>query len=211
MVNADDSASAFGGPIVCDPFTTPGGCGSGGPPPGGLLGNVYYYPQGQLVQDYIDRGQRLNVRVLMSQLDVPERAWTAGFSLPNGNVLADDLNQPLIEWFAMDLNGFIELPAGVAPGDYQFGFSSDDGAILDIDGQLILNHDGHHPTQWKCATTKVSLAAGQKYKIRVRYFQGPRYYIALRMFWRAWSQRSNPCNDTAAGKLEIVPPAALSH
>ncbi|NJL25110.1 MAG: hypothetical protein HC902_07990 [Calothrix sp. SM1_5_4] len=95
-------------PVVCDPFTNPTLCGSGnggggggsrrlrrwsggggGNSPGpGLLGNVYYYPQGKLVDEYIEKGQRLDILVQLSKIDIPTRAWTAGFPGPNGLIMA---------------------------------------------------------------------------------------------------------------------------
>lgn len=200
-----------GTPIICDPFSTPGGCGST-PPATGLLGNVYYYPNGQFVDDYINLGVRLGVRIQLSEVDVPTRSWTAGFSLPTGAQLVDDNNQPLIEWFAMDLKGFIELPGTIPAGDYQFALQADDGAILDIDGVTVLSHDGLHATSWKCSPNKVTIAATTKLPVRLRYFQGPRVEIALRLLWRPWSKRTKPCDDSAvANGLTVVPAAVFTH
>ncbi|NJL25109.1 MAG: hypothetical protein HC902_07985 [Calothrix sp. SM1_5_4] len=117
----------------------------------------------------------------------------------------------MIEWFALDLKGFFSLPADVVPGDYQFAFASDDGAILDLDGKTVLNHDGHHHTTWKCASQPVSLKAGDKLPMRIRYFQGPRVEIALQLFWRSWSQKSKPCDGSSKAQFEIVPAEAFSH
>lgn len=209
MVGDDEQGSLGNSPILCDPFTTPGGCST--TTTKGLLGNVYYLPNGQFVDDYINTGIRQKVRIQMSKLDVPERAWSAGFQLPDGSLVNADNNQPLIEWFAIDFKGFIEMPATETPGDYQFAFASDDGAVLNIDGVEVINHDGHHPTQWKCSTVKVTLPAGAKFPIRVKYFQGPRYHIALQLFWRPWSQRSKPCDGSARAGFEIVPETTFSH
>lgn len=196
-----------GGPILCDPFSSPGGCDANAQL-GGLIGNVFYLPNGPLVDDYINNGAKLQVRIQLSKVDVPTRAWDVGFSLPNGSQLLDDAGQPLIEWFALDLKGFIKLPATIAAGAYQFALESDDGSILDINGTTVINHDGQHSPSFKCASQAVTLPAAAKYPVRLRYYQGPRNQIALRLLWRPWSQSGLPCDES--GGLTIVPASVFS-
>ena len=64
----------------------------------------------------------------------------------------------------------------VEPGDYHFELTSDDGAKLYIDDQLIIDNDGLHTAQTKRG--KAGLTAG-RHTIRVAYFQGLPIDVAL--------------------------------
>ena len=77
------------------------------------------------------------------------------------------------EWFAIDYTGRFWVSE---PGSYKFALASDDGSILYIDGKVIIDNDGQHATQ--------ELEGGLKLKtgvhhVRVSYFQGPRFHVAL--------------------------------
>jgi len=208
-LGAPTAPSAATPPVVCDPLSSGGTTCDASLGGAGLLGNVYFLLNGVGVQNYINNGQKLDVTVLLTDLDVPDRDWTAGFPGANGTPLTEPDGSILNEWFAFDLNGKLQLPSSMSEGAYQFGFYSDDGAILYIDGQMIVNNDGTHSAQWKCGAL-VNLKHNEQHQIRVLYYQGPRYHIALQMFMRPASEQSQPC-DNAAGGLQIVPAAALSH
>ena len=62
------------------------------------------------------------------------------------------------------------------PGRYTFVLTADDGAKLYIDDQLTVDNDGQHPPQDR--TGSVELAGGV-HGIRVSYYQGRRYEVAL--------------------------------
>jgi hypothetical protein len=62
------------------------------------------------------------------------------------------------------------------PGKYRFALASDDGSRLYIDGKQIINNDGVHSTERLDGA--VTLAGGI-HSIRIAYFQGPRYSVAL--------------------------------
>jgi hypothetical protein len=96
-------------------------------------------------------------------LAIPLRDFSEGFpGLPE-----------LIEWFAIDYTGRFWVQT---PGKYRFLLTSDDGSRLYIDGKEVLDNDGVHAV----ATVEgdVKLKAGV-HDIRVMYFQGPRYHVAL--------------------------------
>lgn len=78
-----------------------------------------------------------------------------------------------IEWFAIDYTGRFWIDR---PGPYDFALTSDDGAKLYIDDQLIVDNDGQHPPIEKAAGTTLT---GGIHQIRVSYFQGPRFQVAL--------------------------------
>jgi hypothetical protein len=77
------------------------------------------------------------------------------------------------EWFAIDYTGRFWVSK---PGLYRFSLSSDDGSKLYIDDRLIIDNDGIHPPQTKFGGT--DLATGV-HSIRLSYFQGPRFQVAL--------------------------------
>jgi PA14 domain len=100
---------------------------------------------------------------------------------PKGTIYTTSLNVPLrdfrsgfpgvtkrFEWFAIDYTGkfWIEKPAL-----YRFSLTSDDGARLYIDDELIADNDGIHPPEVRLARLQL---AGGVHRIRVSYFQGPR-------------------------------------
>lgn len=122
-------------------------------------------------------------KICMTHFDVPVRDFTNGFpGVPN-----------LFEWFALDARA--KLIVGTA-GQYNFRLLSDDGAILFIDGNMIINHDGQHSPSSKQGGA--NLNAGS-HDLRIQYFQGPATEIALQLFW------------TPPGKTEeIIKPANFS-
>jgi len=105
---------------------------------------------------------------------------------PVGSIYTTELNIPpqdfksgfpgiakRFEWFAIDYTGRFWIEN---PGDYEFELLSDDGAKLYIDGELVIDNGGHHPpTQ---VEGNVTLTGGI-HQIRVSYFQGPRFQVAL--------------------------------
>jgi hypothetical protein len=78
-----------------------------------------------------------------------------------------------IEWFAIDYRGKFWISA---PGAYRFNMLSDDGAKLYIDDQVIIDNDGLHAPLWKDGFVDL---AGGLHRMRVSYFQGPKWAIAL--------------------------------
>lgn len=216
-VPTGDDPTGTGGnpPVICDPFSAGSTC----PPPSttpsgptpGLRGNVYTYKNGTGVDEYITKGKLLPVFVILSKLDIPVRAWSAGFPAPGGGSVLDDENHVLDEYFALDLNGNFTLPDAIAEGDYQFGINSDDGSVLSLDGSEVVNNDGTHAMQWKCGSVKVNLKHGVAHKMRLKYYQGPRVEIGLQVYLRPWSKRNKACDASAAAGFSIIPADGLSH
>jgi hypothetical protein len=79
----------------------------------------------------------------------------------------------VFEWFAIDYTGRFWIET---PGEYNFFLTSDDGSRLYIDGKKIVDNDGVHPAEEK--EGKIKLKQGV-HEIRVQYFQGPRFHVAL--------------------------------
>jgi hypothetical protein len=77
------------------------------------------------------------------------------------------------EWFAIDYTGRFWIDK---PGMYTFILTSDDGARLYIDDRMVVDNDGLHPPM--DVSGGISLGPGI-HGIRVSYFQGPRWQVAL--------------------------------
>ena len=78
-----------------------------------------------------------------------------------------------LEWFAIDYTGRFWINT---PGEHTFILTSDDGSKLYIDDKRIIDNDGAHAPL--ALTGKVKLKPGA-HSIRVSYFQGPRFHVAL--------------------------------
>ena len=101
------------------------------------------------------------------KLAVAPRKFDQGFpGVPNNRT----------EWFGVRYDGKFKTAAA---GSYKFRVNSDDGAKLWVDGTFVVDNDGTHPPQSKDAT--ITLTAGD-HTIRVDYFQGPKWDIALELF-----------------------------
>ena len=105
---------------------------------------------------------------------------------PVGTIYTASLNVPVqdfrqgfpgvskrFEWFGIDYTGRFWIDN---PGTYRFVLTSDDGARLYIDHELRVDNDGLHPPV--AVDGSVTLTAGI-HGIRVSYFQGPRFQVAL--------------------------------
>ncbi|MBI3819079.1 MAG: alpha-L-fucosidase [Planctomycetes bacterium] len=93
----------------------------------------------------------------------------------------------------MRMSGWLAVPADEM---YQFALGADDGAILTIDGHVVVNNDGLHPMA--IATGAAPLAAGA-HRIEVSWFNGGGDFgLDLK-----WAQTGQP--------LTPVSKAALSH
>ncbi len=199
--------SLGGEDVICDPFSAGSTCTSGS----GLKGSSYYLssddttsPRGK-VDDIIQYGLKVPWQVVFSKFDVDAREWTEGFPSNDGLMKNAD-GQPLVEWFAFHLEGSISIK----PGDeteYEFATFSDDGSIVWVNGVEVVSHDGQHSPSWKCGGQKVTLSAGQSHSMRLKYFQGPRNRIALRLLWRPWSDSAKPCGEG----FTPVPSSVLFH
>lgn len=104
----------------------------------------------------------------MDAFQIPNRAWMDGF--PG--------HPELIEWFAVRATSHLTVTKG---GKHYFKLNADDGAKLYIDGQLVVDNDGLHAEQTVIGS--MYLSAGD-HELVMEYFQGPRYHIALELFWK---------------------------
>ena len=119
-----------------------------------------------------------------STLNVRTRNYTKGFPTPD--------EQSVIENFAIRFRAELRIET---PGLYTFWLKSDDGSQLYINGKLVVDNDGIHSAISRQGHIKLGPGT---YPVEIRYFQGPRYAIALQWFYR-------PPNSS----VKIVPPEVI--
>ena len=130
--------------------------------PGSLRGTVYELAP--LTPRLPDLTRLHPVGILYTySLNVPQRLYTEGMPGVTDRV----------EWFAIDYEGDFQIDK---PGKYRFDLTSDDGAKLYIDDNLIIDNDGIHEAQ--SLRGSAVLSAGIHH-LHVPYFQGPRDFVAL--------------------------------
>ncbi|MEO6279233.1 PA14 domain-containing protein [Roseateles sp.] len=105
--------------------------------------------------------------VCLAQLDVSPRKFTDGFP-----------GLDMSEWFALDIRFTVNIPGDIT---MDLMLLADDGAILTVDDEEVINNDGIHAPEPVMATVK--LAKGLR-NFRVRYFQGPAPDLALALVWK---------------------------
>lgn len=114
------------------------------------------------------RRRKPNQRVCMAQLNITPRSFREGFpGLGSTN-----------EWFGLDIRFTVNIPE---TGTYELMLLADDGAMLSVDDENVIDNDGiHAPTP---VATKLKLDKGL-HNFRVRYFQGPGPDLALMLVWK---------------------------
>jgi hypothetical protein len=128
----------------------------------GLQGRVFYLKPG--TQKLPNFGHMEPVgSVYTTALNVWPRRFTEGF--PN---ITDRY-----EWFAIEYTGKLWIEN---PGLYRFSLLSDDGAKLKLDGKVVINNDGVHAAM--AINGGATLTQGV-HDIKIEYFQGPRFEVAL--------------------------------
>jgi len=131
--------------------------------PSGLRGLVYHIHKNTLKLPDFENLKPVKTPIYTSSLNVPPQDFAQGFPGVTKRT----------EWFAVDYRGKFWI---ADPGMYTFSLLSDDGAKLYIDSQIVINNDGTHGPLEK--TGDIDLMGGLHY-IRVSYFQGPKFQIAL--------------------------------
>jgi tetratricopeptide (TPR) repeat protein len=130
--------------------------------PSGLRGEIYFLqPNSKRLPGFSSLDPVGTVYT--SQLNVTPRQFSQGFPGVTDR----------IEWFAIDYTGRFWIEN---PDQYVFALTADDGAKLYIDGRPVIDNDGIHEPQRRTAAVPLS---GGIHRIRVSYFQGPRFAIAL--------------------------------
>jgi hypothetical protein len=130
--------------------------------PSGLRGQIYYIHRNSKALPQFERLKPVGT-IYTTALNVPPRDFNEGFPGVTDR----------FEWFAIDYTGRFWIQK---PGVYEFALTSDDGAKLYIDDRELIDNDGQH--QPVTEQGRINLRGGI-HRIRVSYFQGPRYQVAL--------------------------------
>lgn len=130
--------------------------------PAGLHGRVYHIKRNSTRLPDFRRLKPLG-SIYTSSLNVPPQDFKQGFPGVTRRT----------EWFAIEYTGRFWINE---PGRYDFALTSDDGAKLYIDDELIVDNDGMHPPEDRSGAVTLN---GGVHQMRVSYFQGPRFQVAL--------------------------------
>jgi hypothetical protein len=130
--------------------------------PSGLKGEIFHLSDSVTTLAVLEKLKPVGT-IYTSALNVPPQDFSIGFPGVTSR----------FEWFAIDYSGKFWVQK---PGVYRFKLVADDGAMLYIDGQLIVDNDGIHSPEARRGSVRL---AGGIHTIRVPYFQGPRHTVAL--------------------------------
>ncbi|MEO8096748.1 MAG: PA14 domain-containing protein [Acidobacteriota bacterium] len=131
--------------------------------PAGLTGEIYEIKKNsEKLPDFKKKLKKIGI-IYTHTLNIAARDFMEGFPWLSNRT----------EWFAIDYSGKFWIEN---PGDYRFVLTSDDGSRLYIDDRLVIDNDGAHAPL--SVTGDVKLEGGI-HSIRVSYFQGPRWHVAL--------------------------------
>jgi hypothetical protein len=130
--------------------------------PSGLEGRVYHIRHNTTKLPDFTKMKAVG-SIYASSLNVPPQDFKLGFPGVTKRV----------EWFAIDYSGRFWVEK---PGDYGFTLLSDDGANLYIDGELVIDNDGEHAPRELPGVARLTQGV---HSVRVSYFQGRRYHVAL--------------------------------
>jgi hypothetical protein len=140
--------------------------GSTKPKKKALQGNIYFLEKNTRRLPDFEEMEPVGT-IYANKLDVPARRFDEGFP----GITERD------EWFAIVYTGTFKVNR---PGTYKFRLHTDDGSKLYINDELVIDNDGAHPPRSKEGSIRLSRGT---HEIVVEYFQGPRYHIALQLFW----------------------------
>ncbi len=132
-----------------------------------IVGDLYQLmPETKALPDF--KKMKAIKKVCLAQLDIKTRNFSEGF--PGV--------EKLFEWFSLDMKFAVKVPKA---GKWEFKLVADDGAILYIDQTKVVDNDGVHGPQERNGRSQLSAGI---HDFRVSYFQGPRYNIALELYWK---------------------------
>lgn len=205
VVSGAQASGGNPGTQVCDPFGSTGSQGRNQ----GLKGELYSLAPGlpnyTTLDPYFSFGTRAPADVYFNQVNVPTRPFDAGFITLDGEVLKNSQGNTLYEWFALRLESNLRLVQGDRAGKKQFALLTDDGSRLrmKLDGawKTVINSDDHHPTKLVISNEPIEMNFQSDIPLEFKYFQGPRYHIAVMILWREWPEGEGEWQDPLNGAL----------
>jgi len=133
---------------------------------GEIVGDVFVLDWGQVGLPNFDCYE-IETTICINKFAVEQRYFKGGF--PGYN----DLDQ----YFGIRFETNLQINI---TGVYKFYLNSDDGAILYIDDLNPMNNDGQHSPQM---IEKEYFLEEGIHTLRMDYYQGPKWFIALELFW----------------------------
>jgi hypothetical protein len=133
----------------------------------GLLGRVFLLPDTTKRLPDFDTLKPLANPIYANEINIPWQKWSVGFPGMRDR----------FEWFGIEYTGEFKP---LKPGKYIFKLISDDGSKLFIDDKLVIDNDGIH-AEW--AERDTLYLSESVHSIKLDYFQGPRYELALQLYW----------------------------
>jgi PA14 domain len=133
----------------------------------GLLGRVYLLPDTTHWLPDFDTLTPVDNPIYANEINIPWQKWSAGFPGLRDRV----------EFFGIEYTGSFQP---VKANKYIFRLISDDGSKMYIDGKKVIDNDGIH-AEWGVRDT--IYLSNEPHTIKIDYFQGPRYELALQLFW----------------------------
>ncbi len=193
--------------IICDPLS--GGESTQTNYEKGIKASLHYLTPGMpnltSSLNYVQFAKKSDQTIFLSDMNVPTRMFSEGFTTSTGNVLKNDSNQKLIEYFGLKMSTNLILSENDEAGDYELAMLSDDGTTLkiksgttEIADEVLIDNEGNHPTRMGCATRIVKMRKNVMLPIEATYYQGPRYHISNVLIWRKASATGKDplCNQT---------------
>lgn len=177
----------------------------------GLFAKLYYMDSTdpKSVNDFFgSKGKLVDADLYFSQLNVPTRKFDLGFVNLDGELLKNQKGDTLYEYFALRFDSNVKLTRNQRAGKYQFAVISDDGAVLKLatdanqDGspkyETLVNNDYITPSRMACANRAIRFDESSRFPIKVDYYQGPRYHIALMVLFREIPESVDETKEPAA-------------
>lgn len=179
--------------IVCDPLS--GGQTTQTHYANGIKATLHYklsnQPRMYKSTDYTQFAFKSEQNLFLSDMNVPTRIFSEGFSTQIGDTLKDDQGQKLIEFFGLKMNSNVILSTEDEEGTYEFAMLADDGTQMllksedpDLLDEVLIDNDGDHPTKMGCSKKIVQFSRNAMIPIEVTFYQGPRYHISNVLMWR---------------------------
>ena len=131
-----------------------------------MKGTIYFLPDDTTAMPQDLSQLKPQGVIYADRLDVPPRDFQEGFPGVTDR----------FEWFGILYTGTFYIEK---PGEYGWRVLSDDGALVWIDGEEVINNDGIHPPKEMDGTTKLTRGS---HAIKVWYHQGPATEVALQLF-----------------------------
>jgi hypothetical protein len=189
MLGGCRSGGKYGGGKHADSSTR--SFGDSIPVSNGLLGRVYLLPDTTRRLPDFDTLTALDHPIYANEINIPWQKWSTGFPGMRDR----------FEWFGIEYTGeFKPDKAGI----YIFKLISDDGSKLFIDGKKVIDNDGIH-AEW--AERDTLYLSDSVHMIKLDYFQGPRYELALQLYWNL---PDSPARIFPGKAFVLYPPKPVS-